>query len=951
MDPPVPDVMYRLKNSTTEGVKEFGFAEYECVEGSAFVNTAGYNIINNKFQLECGLNGMYDGVINWPTCDIAECLEIDNLQGFVLQTQAPINVGDYAIYTCNITGQIVNNTDQPMQLRCMEDGTILYPPVLEQCRSRVACDETLTPQPDLNTTHLLEASGADLREFDYVEYSCKPGATLQGIPNANTFDIVDNKFRVQCLVGAVWDTVAAWPTCNVQFCTEVPILQQKAPVTTTPVAVGDQRLYTCSSTGFVMQGTGMHYGLTCDSTGYFTIPTNDQIVNCTQGSTCDTDPPPSMGTGLLDSTDTEVLEYSHAKYYCQEGSALTAGPSVSADGAFMLECESNNPPSWPASISWPNCNIAYCVNYPTLTLGDKVLVDPSEPDVPINTPAKYKCQISTQIIDSGKTLDLNCNDTTGQFDLITPEPACREAEACPDAPAGSDLDNTNLEKVTVEPFVKEFDYVTYQCKPGSNFQGVHSNVVGNTFTIMCNARTNVGPQYEDYGSLPVCTIEYCPTIPTILGFTAITSGNVLANDVASFSCETAGEVLDTSATLDITCDDSTGEFIIPSPLPTCRAAGICAAPPAPTPESNLQASTSIDVAEFGEAVYECNAGFSIDGILDNPNVRDGKFYVPCKQGAVFDAAGVITWPTCQPHKCETLPTLAGFETPNTAPIYVGGVAIFKCENNQVMDSGLYITATCESNGEFSVPDPLPTCRDSIPCTIPTPDPNTFLDPPAGPVNEYESADYVCQAGKFLDGMDGHTTFSVECGNGGTFTPSPVFPTCGVLTCTVAPVAGFTIDNTSPKPGETITFTCENPGEITDTGPTKTAVCNPDGTYTAPVGSCAAPNACADTNKPAPGAANLAASTSIITNEYDIATYECEADYHMVPGPGVNNMGKFELMCPFPRFSSLANLFKEVHDPAHSTSQLRTNPHGPIRHAFRRRDYQVHMYQCHEDARR
>ena len=50
------------------------------------------------------------------------------------------------------------------------------------CRGAISCQSP--PVPDLSATHLLPTESQDIVEYQYAVYSCKDGATLEGIENS-----------------------------------------------------------------------------------------------------------------------------------------------------------------------------------------------------------------------------------------------------------------------------------------------------------------------------------------------------------------------------------------------------------------------------------------------------------------------------------------------------------------------------------------------------------------------------------------------------------------------------------------------------------------------------------------------------------------------------------------------------------------------------------------------
>ena len=113
---------------------------------------------------------------------------------------------------------------------------------------------------------LLDSTSTNLKEFDYAQYFCQDGATLDGVNNAGIDDgSADGtgvkKFLVECPADGVWPdaTSVVWPTCDVKNCTSIPAVQGFEPTISAPVAVGDVVPLECANTGFILDdgsGTG-----------------------------------------------------------------------------------------------------------------------------------------------------------------------------------------------------------------------------------------------------------------------------------------------------------------------------------------------------------------------------------------------------------------------------------------------------------------------------------------------------------------------------------------------------------------------------------------------------------------------------------------------------------------------------------------------------------------------
>lgn len=619
--PPVPDrTVTRILSSLTQGVREWGKAAYECQVGTSF--PAGTTLNDDgMFEVQCQTGGIYPVNIVWPVCEITHCLSIQS--GFAdldLQPhEYPLPVGDYADYTCKISGQITNDQDGPLRVLCNASGVMEYPDPMPVCRSRKTCSSQYPiagPAFNLKTS---ESTG--VKEFEKAYYSCVDGAVFDSASLANpaiNVNIEADRFGVQCQLNGTWDnTTFTWPTCQFTHCAQNPdpadhpdlldMVANNGP----NIAVGDDVVYECSSTNFVMS-QGKYLNIECMPDGTWNVPT--PVPDCRSALSCsDADLPAIPGDkGYLPTESTGVIEFEHAVYKCGQGRALNvpSGTPQVVNGELRIECQPDNPTNpttatFEAVTTWHMCEVSHCVTYPTV---DSTLtpVYSSMPPVPLGDNVAFRCVSPGKVMDTGLTYELECLNT-GNFSSTPAEPTCRDPATCPPPPDANSA-STNLENPN-DLEIKEFEKAIYRCKPGSSLAGqTGTGIVGDEYHLSCN----LGATYDTF-SPPTCAIQFCPTIPTLAGFTATTVGAVPVGSNAEYVCETSGHVTDSGSVLELECG-ADGTFTAPNPVPTCRAAAICPAPPTPPATAlHLSPSQATNVPEFGEAEYACASGYTLWG--------------------------------------------------------------------------------------------------------------------------------------------------------------------------------------------------------------------------------------------------------------------------------------------------------------------------------------------------
>ena len=156
-------------------------------------------------------------------------------------------------YSCADSTKLPGNQPAPFEVECDTYGKMDYPATFPTCRAKSDCSGPY-PAPPANK-HLLNTTASGLKEFEYAQYSCKPGATLEHLSAA---DIVNNKFRVQCQLGGGWPSSINWPLCRVDNCVAPPGPNKPYMAGFTKVsaqssvAIGAKLEYSCQTGGDVL---------------------------------------------------------------------------------------------------------------------------------------------------------------------------------------------------------------------------------------------------------------------------------------------------------------------------------------------------------------------------------------------------------------------------------------------------------------------------------------------------------------------------------------------------------------------------------------------------------------------------------------------------------------------------------------------------------------------------
>ncbi len=919
--PPDPPAGNRLtKMASVVDVTEFGATKYQCDRGSALgpstpkvfpADSLLTGINDLYFHLECGLDGKYpsDSIV-WSKCDATHCLTVDHKDGYITSSVPSdgVAVNDVVSYSCLNPNYIAGNTVGPVQVPCSSEGTLDYPTPWPECRERKTC--TLEYPGPADGTHLVKPDEVYVKEFAYLSYSCKAGANLDHITDNS--DVVDGKFRLQCGEGAIWPaTVDNWPTCQVAFCANLPTLSAKGYqlLTTGQVAVGAKATYQCSQ-NFVTD-SGPTIELQCLDTGDLdyedaTLPT------CRARNACSTSPPRPQtdepSSNLINSATSVWKEFETVSYDCKPGASLNG----ETEDVFEVTCDGSH-----TSPNWPTCKITHCVDYPDVT-GLEPVDDTVQ--VAVGDNGLYKCP-DGEVMSGGNTFELECMDT-GNFE--DPNgltiPPCESAEECPTPPTPGD--NSNLLPST-SGAVTEFGYAYYECKAGAVLTGTGDSFEDGKFRLQCLAADTT------YGSptWPTCVFKTCEAFPEsadLPGFTPVSELPVPINAKARFRCADSNQVMDGGKLLEIGCDSADGKFDVPT-LPTCRAPQTCpGSPPSPDSNSGLVASTDSDVKEHEHATYACETGRFLP---NSENVVDGKFQLQCQKGSGSDGEypSSPSWPTCKHSKCDTPPTHAGFTLITPGPIYLGGSAVYKCDDDtHVAGNMKHFKVECMDDGTFGSPT-WPTCAAATACSA-APDPpvaSNLEKPTDDTVNEFDDAVYTCKDDKEIYAEDlqvAQTTYLHRCEQGGTYTAMASdddWPTCKAPTCQftlpsgikVAEEFGETSGDVVFDLGSKKTLGCIDTNQIiTGHGKTIEVSCDGDMSPASSVidaASCGAPPSCTG-SVPEPNEATtflkLHESTTTVSNAYDDAMYECKDGYSMLGDEtlmnrvDVDSNGRFHLTC-------------------------------------------------------
>eukprot|EP00095_Tigriopus_kingsejongensis_P008506 snap_masked-scaffold181_size278858-processed-gene-0.12 protein:Tk08506 transcript:snap_masked-scaffold181_size278858-processed-gene-0.12-mRNA-1 annotation:"von willebrand factor type egf and pentraxin domain-containing protein 1-like" len=865
--PAAPDAPAETKliKTGSSSLKEFQIQDYSCEVGFTLDGVETNSLsMPGRYSLACKLNaGEFQPPSAWPQClpIQTQCDSVPYIAGFKSTRSGPVMVGESVYYVCENIGEITDSGPY-VELKCKASGAIPEPDQLPICRKALTCQAS--PVPDFDTTRLLESPTTNVREFGFATYKCVDGSALPAYQSDS-----EGNFKLQCGLYGNYPDPPQFPVCQITSCMTVETRNGYSTGDVPPVLIGNKARYVCANPSQIPGNSAGPIEVECLADGTMDYP--NPFPECRSKVDCQTPyPVPDQATTHLLATSSSLLkEFQYAIYRCKSGATL-AGVSNAGifGGTFQTQCQIGG--TWDTTaIDWPTCIVEFCPNSVIPSVPGFTRVGSG--DVAINTDVEYKCSANGYIIDGGSYHTLPCQ-ADGTVDDSATAPTCRAAATCP-APPTPDV-GTHIEELTGT--INEFSFAEYRCKTGATFEGVtNPDIENNKFKVRCQN----GANWPATISWPTCIVEACTEYPTVLGLKPKTTGSIQVGDFGQYTCETEGEVFDTGTEITVECLAS-GQFDIPDPIPSCRARGICRAPPVPSPASFLAPSTSADVAEFSFAEYACQDHTFV--LETDPDVVDGKFRLPCKQGGIFDAAP--NWTPCRQYRCDvsTLTIPSGFKTANPDQyVYTDGTLNLVCETEgHISSEGPVIALTCQGDGTFSALPTNPTCAPPAICPSPTaapPPENSFKPYDASvEVKVYGKAVFECQENLYIKlGPEEYTqTHELLC-QGDQSYETPTWPECRVKSCAIEPPAGLQVDNPNPQRGAQALFSCVTANEVTDLGKTIATTCNDDGTYDIPDVQCRSPQMCTATLPSPPPTTNLESLGSSVTKEYDIALYKCK----------------------------------------------------------------------------
>ena len=493
--------------------------------------------------------------------------------------------------------------------------------------------------------------------------------------------------------------------------------------------------YKCSKPG---QNTndGLTYKLRCRTDGRFQ---NKLWLPCRPRKLCVKPPPrPATGSGLDFSNSSQVEEFDYAVYACkQKGFVVPHTP----DGLFRTICQKGANFKQTIAIKWPTCvqkppGNEICENLPGNITGyvkttDEVLY------LNLGERITYRCADKAKLINDSYTKSFFCgypgpgqNATLLGWDNGAGLPACHVASKCAPANLPTPGNGSGIEMPIRTADIIETDFIEYMCeKPGwalkgdyrvpDEFSGNGVKIVGGRMRMYCLKNGQLGtvtkwPQCRD------SAITQCTDYLNVTAFGLAPSkgdANAVPIPVAgtyTLACSPdATKVTNNFKTLDIKCDYN-GQFIKPEDNFTeCRAANSCTVSPVPPSDTLLKKAdaTVTPIKEFMPQLYDCQAGYTLSGVV-HEGVSNGYYSLPC---VISNNNWTLptSWPKCLPVKqtCNVAPILPGFVSSDKVPVNVGQKIYFACnDGTQVTDLGAKLEYTCTDSGEFTVIDPLPTCR-------------------------------------------------------------------------------------------------------------------------------------------------------------------------------------------------------------------------------------------------
>ncbi len=692
-----------------------------------------------------------------------------------------------------------------------------------------------------------------------------------------------------------------------------------------------------------MVNEGTTFTLQCEDNGRYQ---SRYWQVCREPMLCFKPPPrPPVWTGLARSESRNVQEPESAVYECQAVDHVVPG---TVDGRFRVPCKKSGNFVQSQLVEWEACepkNPKTCEDVEAPPGYAKVT--PDSLAYSVGETVEFTCEDPDMLVGDQYSASFICGevaeDTYAFLDFDGTLPDCREPVYC-DAffpgPPEPTLES-GLELPLPSQDIIENGYLEYRCLSyGFSLTGIYTvpdqfsaenaEIADGRLRLYCTkdgafSTPAVWPRCRD------TSITECDDFPDVsdYGLEASTSSPVAVMDSYTISCVSPTEVTDHFRTATLVCDYD-GEFVEPSePYTDCRAVLDCDPVPEPPESTNLEVvPAGFTLKEFDVQEYQCEAGFSLDGVVHPMVGSDNVVSLTCTVSGgsvVSPAAG--DWPICLPvvTECTDIPSTPGLILVDSGvtSVDVGDTIRYRCEvSHEVSDLGWIFTRECLESGLFSpVPDDL-ECRDPVECEAPPePDEATTrltLVPSVSPIKEWTGAKYQCNersklsastdrvfpADSLMPGIN-ELYFYLECGLDGKYPTGYIpWPQCQVTHCLTSTIPDYTtaaIPEEGVPVGDSIDYSCTNPNYIAgDSLDPVTVECLSDGNmdYPGTWPTCRAKEQC-DLSYPDPPAGTyLTRLSNMYKDEFDYVLYPCQDGAHLnlVTGnPDVID-GKFRVQC-------------------------------------------------------
>ena len=915
--PPRPHPNSKLQFSSSRDVPEFDFAIYECQDPDHHVP----GTEDGKFRVPCQRKGNFQQSVrtDWPTCvprPKAACTPMpETPEGYKLVGEKLLYVmeGHSVEFQCEEDGYLAGNA-QTAGFICKKNAESVFEFVPQftgsfpACRPPAQCPPSAFPKPPLVTGLGMPQIIKPLKELDFIDYQCFKGASwkLYGDYSDAQFkakgaSIVDGKLRIGCGLNGVIGTVEKWPYCrdtNVKGCTVNSTNPALPPDFKVFAADGQTPVNAEITVGCTEEENVNDFyadsekkiKVKCYFNGQFGIPTN--LPSCRAAKECPaTTPEPPAATNLeIDSDNLAKKEFDLQAYKCKGDKTLEGVSNRNIkNGKYYLPCKLDTEGAWVPPSTWPTCldPADTCEEIPDAQMGDAFITTSAVP-VDVGKFVSYQCKNPGHVTSAGEVLELKCAKSGG-FEVPIPLPSCREKVECeepPIAPSDSNLLNNSV------AIVKEFEKASYSCKRGTTLPSTveEKDKVGSAFGLKCGANG----VFPDGVTFPTCEISECIEIPAFTGMKTDQT-SVKVGEPLLLKCKNDHEIIGDSLEPHKLLCQADGKFAEKAEDKVCRRHSLCEDAPAPSAESELEATNSTGVREFQHSFYYCKEGKALTHITDNDDVKDNRFQVQCLKGGKYQTE--VTWPACKVEKCvhsSVIPT--GFELVDVGDkdfSMVGEKVKMKCtENNYVTDKGPEVDMVCDGEaGNFKLEDgsDMVKCRAAVECPNP-PEAATgkfLLNSESKSVKEFGSAEYKCKSGGFITTDPEVDTFKLQCGKTGKWPETPEWPKCTMQKCTtIPPLSGFSPLTSDPvKVGEKVNYRCSESGNVYDTNKYAVATCADTGDISLPTvdgTKCREPKSCKDTPEP-PAESNLDKSESTDLKEYDEAVFKCKDGFVLESG--------------------------------------------------------------------